>query len=75
MSRPLSDLYILMREAREETGLTQKQVAERLGVKQQSYATLESAKTNPSMERYMKAFKALGKRLVLIIEPMENTHD
>lgn len=56
-----------MLAARREAGLTQAQVAERMGTKAPSVARLESAlasgKHSPSIETLRKYAKALGKQL------------
>lgn len=62
--------YAILEEmlgARRAAGLTQAQVAERMGTKAPSVARLESAlasgKHSPSIETLQKYAKALGKRL------------
>lgn len=56
-----------MLTARKESGLTQAQVAERMGTKASAVARLEnsmaSAKHSPSIETLQKYAKALGKQL------------
>jgi DNA-binding XRE family transcriptional regulator len=56
-----------MLNARREAGLTQAQVAERMGTKAPAVARLEnslaSGKHSPSIETLQKYAKALGKRL------------
>jgi DNA-binding XRE family transcriptional regulator len=56
-----------MLSARKEAGLTQAQVAERMGTKAPAVARLESSlasgKHSPSIETLRKYAKALGKRL------------
>jgi len=56
-----------MLAARREAGLTQAQVAEKMGTKAPAVARLESAlasgKHSPSIETLRKYAKALGKRL------------
>jgi antitoxin HicB len=62
---PTADITIalLLRWAREDAGLTQAQVAERLGIKQQSYQRLERPDANPSLKTIESAFKAVGRPL------------
>ncbi|KWI59804.1 XRE family transcriptional regulator [Burkholderia pseudomultivorans] len=50
---------------RKSAGLTQAQLAARLGVTQQSYAQLESNPSAVSIERLFKVLNALGVRLTL----------
>lgn len=59
----------LLRKAREDAGLTQAQMAERLGVTQQAVACAERADANPSF-RLLEAWgEALGCRIRLEIAP------
>lgn len=44
---------------RKELGLTQLQVAERLGMTQPSYAEIESGRTDPSLKRVYRVAEAL----------------
>jgi len=46
-------------------GLTQKEMAKKLGTKQSAIARLESGKYNPTLEFLQKTAKALGTKLVI----------
>lgn len=50
---------------RKAMGLTQRDVSERLGVSQQTYARLEANPTSASIERLFKVFTILGVELLL----------
>ncbi|CAM8162521.1 TPA: helix-turn-helix transcriptional regulator [Enterobacter hormaechei subsp. hoffmannii] len=59
---------------RKAKGLTQKEVAERLGVTQQTYARLEINPASASIERLFRVFTVLGVEIVLASEtPSEVT--
>lgn len=59
----------LLRQARESAGLTQAEMAERLGVTQQAVARAERADANPSFRLLEAWAEALGSRIRLEIEP------
>ncbi len=50
-------------EARLEEGLTQKELAERSGLKQSNLCRLENGNSNPSIETLEKVARGLGRRL------------
>jgi transcriptional regulator with XRE-family HTH domain len=54
----------LIREARRRAGLTQRELAERLGTTQSAVARLERGGTEPSYERVRDAVRACGLELV-----------
>lgn len=54
----------LIREARRREGLTQQELAERLGTTQSAIARLERGGTEPSYERVAEAVRACGMDLV-----------
>ncbi|MBW4239649.1 helix-turn-helix transcriptional regulator [Enterobacter roggenkampii] len=56
----LRPLLIGFRKAR---GLTQKDLSERLGVTQQTYARLEANPASASIERLFKVFSVLGVKI------------
>ena len=56
----------LIREARLSAGLTQAQLARRLGTTQGSVAQLERAGANPTVARLDEALRATGRRLELV---------
>jgi antitoxin HicB len=59
---------IMIRLRRSKLGLTQKQLAHRLGVSQQQVAKLEDPDTNSSIASIEKAMRALGIRLEFVPE-------
>jgi transcriptional regulator with XRE-family HTH domain len=59
----------LIKNARRETGLTQAELARRLGITQAAVAKLERADANPTVATLDNALSAAGKRLVLTAEP------
>ena len=63
--QPATDtaIPVALRWAREDAGLTQAQVAERLGVSQQAYQKLERTGGNPSIKTLAKVARALGRDL------------
>jgi transcriptional regulator with XRE-family HTH domain len=58
-----------LRKSREEAGLTQAQMADRLGVTQQAVARAERADSNPSFRLLEAWAEALGARIRLEIVP------
>jgi DNA-binding XRE family transcriptional regulator len=58
---------IQLRWAREDAGLTQGQLAERLGVTYQAVQKLERAGANPGVKTIAKVCRALGRKLVITI--------
>ena len=60
---PILSARLALRWAREDAGLTQAQLAKRMGVSQQAYAKLESPDANFTMETLARAAKALGLRV------------
>ncbi|EAQ9999635.1 XRE family transcriptional regulator [Salmonella enterica subsp. diarizonae] len=76
--KTLNQLRPLLVGFRKANGLTQKEVSERLGVTQQTYARLEANPASASIERLFKVFTVLGVEMVLssgpasiIIKPTE----
>lgn len=58
--KTLNQLRPLLLGFRKANGLTQKEVSERLGVTQQTYARLEANPASASIERLFKVFSVLG---------------
>jgi len=54
----------LIREARRRAGLTQRELAERVGTTQSAIARLERGGTEPAYERVVEAVRACGLELV-----------
>lgn len=65
----MSDSAFLLRDARRRAGLTQADLAERLGVSQAAVAKLESPRANPTVDTLDKALWATGYRLTLDAAP------
>ena len=57
---------LLIRDARREAGLTQAELAARLGVSQSAIAKLEREGSNPTVETLDRTLRAAGFRLQLI---------
>jgi len=60
-----------MIEARTRAGLTQAQLAERMGTRQAAIARLESGRVQPSLETLRRYARATGSRLTLSLEAEE----
>jgi HTH-type transcriptional regulator/antitoxin HipB len=58
-------LPAMLRSLRQRAGLTQTQLAERMGISQQSYARLEARPAAASVERLSKLLRALDAELVI----------
>lgn len=58
----------LLREARESAGLTQAELAARLGTNQSSVARLESPRSNPRLSTLQRALAATGNQLELKLQ-------
>ena len=52
-------------EARYKKGVTQEEIAKRVGTKQSAIARIESGNANPSIGFLQKLAEALGKKLVI----------
>lgn len=63
--RTAEQLSVLLQAFRKESGLTQSEVALRLGVTQQTYSTLERNAGTVGMGRLLKLLGVLGVELVL----------
>lgn len=63
--KTINQLRPLLIGFRKVNGLTQKDVAERLGVTQQTYARLEANPGSASIERLFKVFTVLGVEIEL----------
>jgi transcriptional regulator with XRE-family HTH domain len=57
--------------ARARSGLTQAEIAERMGTTQSAVARLEGGKAKPSLRTLEKFAAATGSRLVVTLEPSE----
>lgn len=63
--KTLNQLRPLLVGFRKANGLTQKDVSERLGVTQQTYARLEANPGSASIERLFRVFTILGVEMTL----------
>ncbi len=63
--KTLNQLRPLLVDFRKANGMTQKDVSEKLGVTQQTYARLEANPASASIERLFKVFTVLGVEMVL----------
>ena len=61
---------MIVRDARTAAGLTQAELAERLGVSQPTVARLESSRSNPRLSTLERAIAATGKELELTLRPV-----
>jgi transcriptional regulator with XRE-family HTH domain len=62
---PLDNPGFLLKHARLSAGLTQLELAERLGISQASVSKLEHSDSNPTVETLDRALRATGKQLKL----------
>src|SRR4051812_45921736 len=58
----------VLKEAREKGGLTQAQLAQRLSVSQPVIARLESGRSNPKLDTFLKAIATTGHDLRVQLE-------
>lgn len=69
--KKLAPRYILVSqliEARVKKGLTQEQLARRVGTRQSAIARVESGRANPSIGFLEKLTKALGSKLIIQVK-------
>jgi transcriptional regulator with XRE-family HTH domain len=59
----------LIRDARHRAGLSQAELARRLGTTQSAVARLESPQANPRVETLDRAVAATGQRVAVSVEP------
>jgi transcriptional regulator with XRE-family HTH domain len=57
-----------LKEARQRAGLTQAELADRLGASQPVVARLESGRANPRIATFERALAATGHRLAVTVE-------
>ena len=60
---PVSDIISAITMARAEQTLTQRELAERCGMRQSAFARLESGNANPTLKTLQQVAKGLGKKL------------
>jgi transcriptional regulator with XRE-family HTH domain len=73
--RPERALMRAMIEARVRAGLTQAQLARRMGTKQPVIARLEAGRRSPNVRTLRKLAAATGSRLVVRLEQMQPVAD
>jgi transcriptional regulator with XRE-family HTH domain len=61
----------VLREAREQQGLSQRRLALRAGTSQDAISRIERGAEAPTLERLGQLLLALGRRPVLSVEPLE----
>jgi predicted transcriptional regulator len=66
--KPYYELVNQIIKARTELGLTQAQLAARVGTKQSNISRLERGDCNPSLEFIQKVATSLGKSLHVVLE-------
>jgi len=71
--RPEFELASAIIAARKKAGLTQAELAERMGAKQSQVARLEAGTTNPSRKTLERVAEATGSHLRIIFEPQAST--
>ena len=59
-------LITAMIQARQEQGLSQRELEELSGVKQPQIARMESGETNPQLDTVLKVLAAMGKTLAIV---------
>ena len=69
-SKPRFELMTALTDARMNAGLTQQELAERMGTTQSAVARLEGWTTNPSVNTLRKFAEATGTRLKISFEPI-----
>lgn len=65
----------LIRQARKRAGLTQRELAERLGTTQAAIARWEGGRTTPSFDRVVEAVRACGLDLATRIVTRDDQHE
>ncbi len=65
----------LIREARQAAGLTQAELAARLGTTQSAISQLESARANPRIGTVERALRACGQELSVTARPDKSSID
>ena len=61
--KPEFDIMQAMIDARQETGLTQKELSEKTGITQGDISKLENGNANPSIKTLKRIAMAMGKQL------------
>jgi transcriptional regulator with XRE-family HTH domain len=67
------DPAVVLRQARERHGLSQRRLAIRAGTSQDAISRIERGVESPTFERLAQILLAMGERLALSIEPLESS--
>ncbi len=68
----LPDVAHLLREAREQQGLSQRRLALRAGTSQDAISRIERGVEAPTLERFAQLMLVMGRRPVLGVESLES---
>jgi transcriptional regulator with XRE-family HTH domain len=71
----MATLLSVIRRSREAAGLTQAELAERIGTTQSAIARLESAGANPRVETLLRAVEGAGQELEVTVRPRRPSVD
>lgn len=66
----IRDYHRVVRDARRDGHLTQRDLADRIGTSQSAIASLERGDANPTVETLVRCAEAAGFSLHLVIEPL-----
>ena len=64
------DIIQAMIDARKQSGLTQKELAERTGINQADISKLENGTANPSIRTLRRLADGMGMKMKLVFEPL-----
>lgn len=64
------DIIQAMIDARKQSGLTQKELAERTGINQADISKLENGTANPSIRTLQRLADGMGMKMKLVFEPI-----
>ena len=64
------DIIQAMIDARKQSGLTQKELAERTGINQADISKLENGTANPSIRTLRRLADGMGMKIKLVSEPI-----
>ena len=64
------DIIQAMIDARKQSGLTQKELAERTGINQADISKMENGTANPSIRTLRRLADGMGMKMKLVFEPI-----
>lgn len=64
---PREEIVRQLKETRKSEGMTQEQLAERVGTKKSNISRLESGRYNPSLDFLVKVADGLGKEIAVCV--------